>query len=105
MPHCVSFSVEKRHQSQPWFSQKRYSYRYTNLTCLMHAYRDDQQMTAFVALLTMDANRQQAGRRDWWCCCVNKSFLAEVNRFRYVLFIFGGVAGYCCFVTPGEGGS
>lgn len=27
------------------------------------------QMTAFSALLAMDANRQKAGRMDWCCCC------------------------------------
>lgn len=27
-----------------------------------------QQITAFVACLTMDANRQKAGRMDWLCC-------------------------------------
>lgn len=35
------------------------------------------QMTAFVALLTMDANRQKAGRFDWCCCFKSKQFLEE----------------------------
>ncbi|CAM9459401.1 unnamed protein product [Scytosiphon promiscuus] len=33
-----------------------------------------QHMTAFVALLTMDANRQKAGKMDWCCCCTNKAY-------------------------------
>lgn len=37
------------------------------------------QMTAFVALLTMDANRQKAGKMDWACCCTNKAFLEQVR--------------------------
>ncbi|CAM9553956.1 unnamed protein product, partial [Laminaria digitata] len=36
-------------------------------------------MTAFVALLTMDANRQKAGRIDWCCCFKSKKFLEEVG--------------------------
>ncbi|CAM9952295.1 unnamed protein product, partial [Ascophyllum nodosum] len=35
------------------------------------------QVTAFVALLTMDANRQNAGRFDWCCCFTSKKFLEE----------------------------
>lgn len=35
------------------------------------------QMTAFVALVTMDLNRQAAGKMDWCCCCTNKTFLEE----------------------------
>lgn len=37
------------------------------------------QVTVFVALLTMDANRQKAGRMDWCCCCTSKKFLEEVR--------------------------
>lgn len=44
----------------------------------------DQQVTAFVALLTMDANRQKAGRMDWLCCCRSQMFLERVRRH------------YCC---------
>lgn len=36
------------------------------------------QMTAFVAFLTMDANRQKAGRIDWFCCFKSQKFLEEV---------------------------
>ncbi|CAN0463557.1 unnamed protein product, partial [Hapterophycus canaliculatus] len=35
------------------------------------------QMTTFVALLTMDANRQKAGKMDWCCCFTNNKYLAE----------------------------
>ncbi|CAN0269125.1 unnamed protein product, partial [Ascophyllum nodosum] len=35
------------------------------------------QMTAFVAFLTMDVNRQAAGRVDLCCCFKNKKFLEE----------------------------
>ncbi len=34
-------------------------------------------MTAFVAMVTMDANRQEAGRIDWCCCFTCKSHLEE----------------------------
>eukprot|EP00904_Undaria_pinnatifida_P008203 jgi/Undpi1/4512/HiC_scaffold_18.g07866.m1 len=34
-------------------------------------------MTAFVALLTMDANRQKAGRIDWCCCFKSQQFVEE----------------------------
>lgn len=37
-----------------------------------------KQITAFVALLTMDANRQKAGRMDWCCCFKSNKFLEEV---------------------------
>lgn len=39
-------------------------------------------MTAFVALVTMDANRQKAGRFDWCCCFTSKKYLAEQVRTR-----------------------
>eukprot|EP00752_Nemacystus_decipiens_P008590 g7670.t1 len=35
------------------------------------------QMTAFVAVLTMDANRQKAGRVDCCCCFTSKKYLAQ----------------------------
>ncbi|CAM9415157.1 unnamed protein product, partial [Ectocarpus sp. 8 AP-2014] len=35
------------------------------------------QMTAFVALLTMDANRQKAGKIDSCCCFTSKKYLQE----------------------------
>eukprot|EP00903_Cladosiphon_okamuranus_P015713 g14505.t1 len=35
------------------------------------------QMTAFVAVLTMDARRQQAGKIDCCCCFTSKKYLAE----------------------------
>ncbi|CAN0345795.1 unnamed protein product, partial [Ectocarpus sp. 8 AP-2014] len=38
------------------------------------------QMTAFVALLTMDANRQKAGKIDWCCCFTSKKYLQEQER-------------------------
>ena len=34
-------------------------------------------MTAFVALVTMDANRQKAGKIDWCCCFTSKKYLEE----------------------------
>ena len=38
-------------------------------------------MTAFVALLTMDANRQKAGRLDWCCCFTSgKTSVEKVRR-------------------------
>ncbi|CAM9198844.1 unnamed protein product, partial [Ectocarpus sp. 12 AP-2014] len=37
-------------------------------------------MTAFVALLTMDANRQKAGKIDWCCCFTSKKYLQEQER-------------------------
>eukprot|EP00904_Undaria_pinnatifida_P008217 jgi/Undpi1/4525/HiC_scaffold_18.g07879.m1 len=41
------------------------------------------QMTAFVAFLTMDANRQKASRMDWWCCfCKSHPHLEERERVR-----------------------
>lgn len=39
----------------------------------------DEQMTAFVAFLTLDAKRQEAGRMDWCCCFKSKKFLEEVK--------------------------
>lgn len=36
------------------------------------------QMTVFVALVAMDAERQKAGKMDWCCCFTNKSFLEQV---------------------------
>ena len=36
-------------------------------------------MTAFVACLTMDANRQKAGRIDWCCCFTSQKYLEEVG--------------------------
>ncbi|CAM9122089.1 unnamed protein product, partial [Laminaria digitata] len=41
------------------------------------------QMTAFVALLTLDAHRQKAGRIDWFCCFKGQGFPAEVNNTSY----------------------
>ncbi|CBJ26534.1 conserved unknown protein [Ectocarpus siliculosus] len=38
------------------------------------------QMTAFVALLTMDANRQKAGKIDCCCCLTSKKYLQEQER-------------------------
>ncbi|CBJ26537.1 conserved unknown protein [Ectocarpus siliculosus] len=38
------------------------------------------QMTAFVALLTMDANRQKAGKIDSCCCFTSKKYLREQER-------------------------
>ena len=35
------------------------------------------QMTAFVAMVTMDANRQKAGKIDWCCCFTSKKYLEE----------------------------
>lgn len=35
------------------------------------------QMTAFVAVVTMDANRQKAGKIDCCCCFTSKTYLAE----------------------------
>ena len=35
------------------------------------------QMTAFVAVLTIDAKRQKAGRLDCCCCFTSKKYLAE----------------------------
>ena len=37
-------------------------------------------MTAFVALLTMDANRQKAGKIDWCCCFTSKKYLQDQER-------------------------
>ncbi|CAM9391119.1 unnamed protein product [Ectocarpus sp. 12 AP-2014] len=37
-------------------------------------------MTAFVALLTMDANRQKAGKIDSCCCFTSKKYLREQER-------------------------
>ncbi|CAM9351148.1 unnamed protein product, partial [Laminaria digitata] len=37
-------------------------------------------MTAFVALLAMDANRQKAGRMDWCCCVKRQTTPDEVGR-------------------------
>ncbi|CAM9506157.1 unnamed protein product [Ectocarpus sp. 12 AP-2014] len=34
----------------------------------------------FVALLTMDANRQKAGKIDWCCCFTSKKYLQEQER-------------------------
>ncbi|CAM9899558.1 unnamed protein product, partial [Ectocarpus sp. 12 AP-2014] len=38
------------------------------------------QMTAFVALLTMDANRQKVGKMDSCCCFTSKKYLQEQER-------------------------
>ena len=38
-----------------------------------------KQVTGFVALLTMDANRQKEGRVDWCCCFKSRKFLEEVG--------------------------
>ncbi|CAM9414497.1 unnamed protein product, partial [Hapterophycus canaliculatus] len=43
--------------------------------CVCH-----QQMTAFVALLTMDVNRQKAGKIDWCCCFTSSKGIAEQVR-------------------------
>jgi len=45
------------------------------------------KITAFVAVLTMDANRQKAGRLSFFCCFKSKAFLEEV---RYTV-----VGSYC----------
>ena len=37
------------------------------------------QLTAFVAVLTMDANRQKTGRLSFCCCFKSKTFLEEVR--------------------------
>ncbi|CAM9311933.1 unnamed protein product, partial [Ectocarpus sp. 12 AP-2014] len=37
-------------------------------------------MTAFVAFLTMDANRQKAAKIDWCCCFTSKKYLQEQER-------------------------
>lgn len=47
-------------------------------------YSPTNQMTAFVAVLTMDANRQRAGRIDCCCCFTSEKYLA--GRVRFVLF-------------------
>ena len=36
-------------------------------------------MTAFVALLTLDAKRQEAGRYNCFCCFTSKTFLEKVQ--------------------------
>eukprot|EP00903_Cladosiphon_okamuranus_P022061 g20288.t1 len=40
------------------------------------------QMTAFVAVLTMDANRQKAGRIDCCCCFTSSEYLAQRERIQ-----------------------
>lgn len=45
-------------------------------------------MTAFVALLAMDANRQEAGKTDWLSCGTNKTSLKVVSDVLFVLFAF-----------------
>lgn len=37
-------------------------------------------MTAFVALLTIDANRQKAGKIDCYCCLTSERYLQEQER-------------------------
>lgn len=51
------------------------------------------QITAFVALLTMDANRQKAGRMDWCCCFKSNKFLEEESVRRGVVLSSEGNGG------------
>lgn len=54
------------------------------------------QMTAFVALLSLDACRQKAGRVDWCCCFTNKAYLkAEVRSPNTVFHIRLGLSRKC----------
>lgn len=46
----------------------RYCRTIFSLTARLNYYRATNQMTAFVALMTMDARRQEAGRTDIFCC-------------------------------------
>eukprot|EP00904_Undaria_pinnatifida_P008204 jgi/Undpi1/4513/HiC_scaffold_18.g07867.m1 len=43
------------------------------------------QVTAFVALVTMDANRQKAGRIDWCCCFKGQNFVEQESITRGVV--------------------
>eukprot|EP00752_Nemacystus_decipiens_P004731 g4312.t1 len=64
------------------------SITYTSLTnffaFLLGSVSSLPAMTAFVALLTMDANRQKAGRMEWCCCFTSKRYLQEVGTPRDV---------------------
>lgn len=45
-------------------------------------------MTAFVAFVTMDANRQKTGRMDWCCCFIDQASIDEVIKAS-VVFLEG----------------
>ena len=44
---------------------------------------ETRQVTAFPALLVMDANRQIAGRLDWCCCFTSAKYLKVSEEHRY----------------------
>ena len=55
---------------------------------MVHVWPNLKQMTAFVALLTMDANRQKAGRIDWCCCFKSQQFVEEEVIFNISAVVF-----------------
>ncbi|CAM9710197.1 unnamed protein product, partial [Ectocarpus sp. 4 AP-2014] len=48
----------------------------------LQARANAMMMTAFVALLTMDANRQKAGKIDWCCCFTSPKHLEKQQRLQ-----------------------